>query len=204
MSSEYMRQILESIDRAQDLYEGYEDRVNNVAGIIRRDYPEGITKKEFASAVEKAGKESGATEMRGTTHAGLNQRGIGDSRKDFIKDVAAKIDFRRDNSANVARSKDAAEKRERTEKALERLAWIIQEETGNSWPDGDPWDNIAPKARKLGIPMDRLLEWLDRATKKYIGGPYKTYHDYVAMTWDDFQDQTNGMRDQGDRRNPWR
>ena len=196
MSSEYMRQILESIDLAQNINEGYEDRVNDVAGIIRRDYPEGITKKEFATAVDKAGQESGAVEMRSSSSA-INQKNVGNARKDFIKDVAAKIDFKRDTSK-------ASAQKERVEKALERLAYIIQEEVGNSWPDGDPFDNIAPKARKLGIPMDRLIDWLDRATKKYIGRPYKDYHDYVAGTWDDFKDQTSDIQDLGNRRNPWR
>lgn len=195
MSSEYMRQILESVNRAHTINEGYEDRVNDVVAVLNSYHPDGITKKQFQASIEQAGKEAGAVEMK-SAQAGLNQK-IGDSKREFIKDVAAKINFKRDTTT-------ADNKREKVDQALQRLAYIIQEEVGNSWPDGDPWDHIAPRARKLGIPVDRLLEWLDRATRKYIGKPYKDYHDYVASTWEDFQDQTMDTHDLGDRRNPWR
>ena len=188
MSSEYMRQILESIEMAQSLNEGYEDRVNAVAGIIRRDYPEGITKKEFASAVEKAGEEAGAVEMRKQSVTGLNQGNVGDSRKEFIKDVAAKIDFKRDTSTGDA-------KRERVEQALSKLATVIEDGVGNSFPDGDPFDYIAPRARKLGIQMDNLLAWLDRAAKKHLSA--KSYHDYLDQIWDDYSIGNMGI-DPGD------
>ena len=188
MSSEYMRQILESIDMAQTLHEGYEDRVNAVAGIIRRNYPDGLTKKQFAQAVEKAGQESGAVEMRTGGGAGLNQKGVGDSRKEFIKDVAAKIDFKRDTG-------NADAKRERVDQALSQLATMIEDGVSNSFPDGDPWDHIAPRARKIGIPMDNLLAWLDRAAKKHLSA--KSYHDYLDQIWGDYSIGNMGM-DPGD------
>lgn len=176
MSSEYMRQILESIDMAQNINEGYDDRVNDVVSIIRRNYPDGITKKEFPAAVERAGQESGAVEMRGKTQAGLNQKGIGDSRKDFIKDVAAKIDFKRDTSTATA-------KKERREQVLNQLGNIIGDAVGMSFPDGDPFDHIYPKARKLGVPADDVLKWLDIAAKR--AGLGKSYYDYLQSLWDD-------------------
>ena len=176
MSSEYMRQILESIETAQHLNEGYEDRVNDVVNIIKRDYPEGISKKEFPAAVEKAGSESGAVEMRSKAEPGLNQRGIGDSRKEFIKDVAAQIDFRRDTSKVDA-------KKDRRDKVLYELGMLIGDAVGMAFPDGDPWDHIYPAARKMGVPAADMHKWLDAATRK--AGMGKSYFGYLSALWDD-------------------
>lgn len=186
MSSEYMRQILESIEQAQQLDEGYDERVAQVANIIKRDYPDGITKNEFGRAVEKAGQEAGAVEMRGSAIAGRGQK-IGDSRKEFINDVAAQIDFRRDTSKTDA-------KRARTEQVLNKLADVISDAVGMSFPDGDPFDHIFPQARKMGIPADNVLAWLDRAVRK--SGMGKSYHSYLQDLW---QDQYNDARSDYER-----
>jgi len=175
MSAEYMRNLMENIQKTHRLDENYDQRIQDVVNVINRDYPNGITKKEFNTAVEQAGKETGAVEMKPKT-AGLNQRGLGDSRKDFIKDVAAKIKFKRDTSKTDA-------KRERTNNALNQLAHIISDAVGMSFPDGDPWDHIYPKARKLGVPAHDMLAWLDRAVKK--AGMGNSYHGYLSSLWDD-------------------
>lgn len=176
MSTEFMRQLIESFDQAQQINEGYEDRVNAVVKVIQNDYPDGITKKEFASAVERAGQQTGAVEMRAKAQAGLNQKGVGDSRKDFIKDVAAKIEFKRDTSKANA-------KKERREQVLNQLGHIIGDAVGMSFPDGDPLDHIIPRARKLGVPLDDVLKWLDLAVKRM--GMGKDYYDYLESLWDD-------------------
>jgi hypothetical protein len=176
MSTERMRQLMESVQSAGQINEGYEDRVNDVAGVIRRDYPEGLTKKEFPAAIERAGKEIRPTEMRGDAQAGRNQRGVGDSRKEFIKDVAAKFKFNRDNSK-------ANDKKARTDKALHELVSVIEDAVGSTFPDGDPFDHIYPVTRRMGIPANDILTWLDRAVSK--AGMGKSYHDYIASIWDD-------------------
>jgi len=169
-----MRQILESIETAQTITESYEQRVQAVASIINTEHPDGITKKEFTAAVEKAGAEAGAVEMR-PGKPGLNQK-PGNARKDFIKDVAQQVEFRRDNSANDA-------KKRRTELVLERLSNVIDEAIGNAFPDGDPFDIIYPAAIKMGIRPYDVLEWLDRAVRKHNGG--KDYHSYLNNIWQD-------------------
>ena len=194
MSSVYMRQILESIERAKLVNEGYDDRVNDVVSAIRSANPDGITKNKFAHAVARAGRDTGALEMRDDRVAGTNQK-TGDAKSEFIKDVAAKIEFVRDTSKQT-------EKSARVSQALEELANIIEQEIGNSFPDGDPFDHIAPRARRLGIPMGNLSEWMDRAAKKHLGT--KDYHTYLADIWDDFIDGNTGNDEFQGQSNPWR
>lgn len=199
MSSEYMRQILESIEQAQSLNEGYDDRVQAVASWFKQNYPDGISKKQFTQVIDSKSdtlaSELGAVELRTNKASAIGSKGrVGDSRKDFIKDVAAKINFKKDMSA-------ADSKRDRVNQVLERLSYIIDEEIGNAFPDGDPFDNIAPKARKMGIPMDNILEWLDRAVKKHLGG--KDYYSYLKMMWDQHGETLSTMPGYDPRPNPW-
>lgn len=163
MSSEQMRQLIESIEKANTLTEGYEERVQQVADKINQAHPDGITKKELPKAIKAFGGDQ--VEMRGSERA----------RKDFMKDVEAKVNKRRDTSKADA-------KRERINDALFKLSNYIQDAVSNSYPDGDPFDTIFPKARKMGIPVDDVLSWLDRAAKKHLDA--KSYHDYLNMVWD--------------------
>jgi hypothetical protein len=183
MSSEYMRQLIESVKRAQQLNEGpYEDRVSRTADEINRQYPEGIYRKDLESVISRVGSEIGNPELRGSPAA----------RKDFISDVSRLVNKRRDTQAND-------QKHEAVNRALDKLMEIIDEEIGNSFPDGDPFDGIFPRARKLGIRPDDLIDWLDRAVKKHTR-THTTYHDYLATVWkehmqtiygDDAQSQPN-------------
>jgi hypothetical protein len=174
MSSNYMRQIMEAIDMAQNLNEGYEDRVQQVADYITKAYPN-ITRKQFPSAIEDAAANTGVVELRAISEPGLNQK-VGDSRKEFMKDVAAQINFQRDTSKQQ-------DKNTRRDAVLRDLVNIIDDAVGMSFPDGDPFDHIFPKARKLGIRADDVLEWLDRAVRK--AGMGKSYHGYLKDLWDD-------------------
>lgn len=196
MSSEYMRKLIESIDAAaQNLNEGYEERVDATVEKLKQYYPDGVPKAEFEKAVERAADAVGAIEMR-PSQAGLNQK-PSTARRDFLKDVKAKLGrFKSDTSK-------ADTKRQRQNEVLERLAYIVDEAIGNAFPDGDPFDAIAPKARKMGIPMDNLIDWLDRAVKKHIGHK-GGYHDYVATMWDQHDETLSGMSGYQSRGNPWR
>jgi hypothetical protein len=182
MSSEYMRQIMESIDRAQIVTEGYEERVQQVVDFINNHYDEGLVKKDFEKAINMAGNATGVLELRGQSFAGHKQK-IGDSRKDFIKDVAAKIKFKRDTSKT-----DNA--RANKEQVLRKLGHVIGDAVGMSFPDGDPFDHIYPAARKLGVPANDMLKWLDVATKK--AGMGRTYYDYLRSLWQDQYDDAKG------------
>jgi len=177
MSSDYMRQIIESINRAQQLNEGYEERVQAIADALSKEFPEGVTNKELLDKARIVNKkyDIGVTELRGNAVAGLNQK-VGDSLKDFMKDLKAVFKTKRDTSKTDA-------KRERINQVLDRLAMVIYDAVGMSFPDGDPFDHIYPKARKMGIPPDDVLTWLDRAIRK--DGSGKSYRDYLATVWDD-------------------
>lgn len=175
MSSEYMRQIMESIEIAQQINEGYEERVDATVAKLKQYYPDGVYKAEFEKAVERAAEAVGAIEMR-PSQPGLNQK-PSTARRDFLKDVKAKIGrFKTDTSKADA-------KRERVNQVLDRLAMVIHDAVGMSFPDGDPFDHIYPKARKMGVPANDVLAWLDRAIRK--DGSDKSYHDYLANLWDD-------------------
>ena len=195
MSSEYMRQLMESIEKAQDLNEGYEERVQAVADALSKEFPDGVTNQELLRKAQEVNKkyDLGASELRGNTVAGKGQK-IGDSQKDFIQDLKKVYKTRRNTSAADA-------KRERQAKVLEQLAYIIDEAIGNAWPDGDPFDHIAPRARKMGIREMDLLDWLDRAVKKHLGG--KDYHSYLKSSWASHEETMSGMPDHEPRPNPW-
>lgn len=199
MSSEYMRKIMESIEAANQMNEGYEDRVQAVADWFAKKYPDGLTKKMFTQTLDTRGdqiaSEVGATELKSRKAAAIGSRGkTGDSRKDFIKDVAARMDFRRDTSTADA-------KRERVNQVLERLADMIDEAIGNAFPDGDPWDALYPKMRKMGIREYDMLDWLDRAVKKHLGA--KDYHTYLRQSWGDHDQTLSTMPGYDSRPNPW-
>lgn len=194
MASNEIRKLLESFEQID---EGYEDRVNQVASIIKQNNSEGITRKDFASEFERAAQQAGAVEMRGSPQA----------KRDFQKDVMAKVEFKRDNSA-------ATSNKERAEAAMEKLDWIINDAVGNAFPDGDPFDAIMPRARKLGIRPDDLIKWLDRWARKY-SGVKGGWHAYLARMWDDQyadanSDAAHGATDRYDMmgganyKNPWR
>lgn len=192
MSSEYMRQILESIEIAQQIDEGYEERVQAVADEVLSMYPDGVPKAAFVDAVEKAADKHGAREMRPSV-AGRGQK-VGDSRKDFLKDVKAKIGrFKTDTSKADA-------KKARKEEVLWKLQDIITLAVGNAFPDGDPFDHIFPKARALGIRADDVLDWLNLAARKHLHA--KDYYSYLRDTWDDYIDTTSDTL--GPRDNPWK
>lgn len=179
-----MRQIIESIEQAQHselyrLYEGYDERVQSAVDTLKKEFPDGVMKKEFEQNLEMINKKYDLKfmELRPTV-AGLDQK-VGDSRKEFLQDVASKIKFVRDTSK-------AQKKKARVQEVLAELSYIIDDAVGMSFPDGDPFDHIFPQARKLGIPADDVLSWLDRATR--LGGMGKSYHDYLRALWDDQYD----------------
>lgn len=172
MSNEYMRQIMESIEIAQQVTEGYYDRISQTVDAMQQEFPDGIMKKGFEQNLDMVNTKHnlGNVELR-PTKASNSQ-----SRRDFVKDVAAKINFKRDTS-NV----DA--KKERTEKVLDDLAYLIDEAIGRAFPDMDPFDIIWPRAYKMGIRAMDATEWLDRAVRKHMGG--KDYQSYVQSSWAD-------------------
>lgn len=195
MTQPSMRQLIESVVNPT-LTEGYKDRVDAVVSQLSKDNPDGLTRKSF----------EGAFKMALSIVNPLEARSSADVMRDFKKDVMSRVEFRRDTSGTDA-------KRERVNQVLDELSYIISDAVGNSFPDGDPFDSIYPRARRLGVPADSMIEWLDRAARK--GGLGKSYHDYLGNLWDDQyadakSDADHGSSDRynmigGDNyRNPWR
>lgn len=182
MASNDIRKLLESFEQID---EGYEDRVNQVVSIIKQNNSEGVTRKDFAVEFMRAYKIANPVEMRGSPTA----------RRDFEKDVIAQMQFKRDTSK-------ATSNKERAEAAMDELDLIVNRAVGNSVPDGDPWDYIEPRARKLGIKPDDLLKWLDRWARKYAGTK-GGWHAYLAQVWDDYGSGEYG-NEPTNQKNPWR
>lgn len=178
------RAVEEGLETGSQINEGpYDDRVKATADLVNSENPDGVLVPERAKVIVAAATKIKATEMRGSEQA----------KRDFIKDVAKLINTKRKTSSAVIRRQD-------DEKKLQQLAYIIEEAIGNAFPDGDPFDAIMPAAKRIGLDawdID-LMDWVDRATKKYITGSNMGYHDYLASVWDEFNDQTDREG------NPWR
>lgn len=172
---------------------GYEDRVNSLASYINQKNPDGVKRDELVSIIRFANSASGvnAVELRDIVSSNGKASTAG---KEFLRDVAKKV--------KVSRAK--SEKMPKAE-LLSRLADIIAEEAGNSLPDGDPWDNIFRRARKLPIPVEnleyRLIDWLDAAAKKHLG--VKSYHGYLDQIWKGYADGDYGNEPDERYRNVW-
>jgi hypothetical protein len=177
----------------ESLNEDYADRVNRLADYINQKNPNGVKRDELLSIIRWANSASGvnAVEMRDIVGAGGKTSNAG---KEFVKDVAKKV--------KIARAKS-----ERMPKAeiLDRLSDIIQDAVSNSIPDGDPWDAIFRKARKLPIPVEdfdyNLRSWLDAAARKNLGA--KSYFGYLNQMWNSYADGDFGNEPDESYRNTW-
>jgi len=167
----------------ESINEGYSDRVQQIADRVNKSYPDGVTRNEVNKLITQFAYDQ--VEMRGSEKA----------KRDFIKDVASKINTKRDTSKS-----DAANSNK--EKILSYLATAIETAVGNSMPDGDPWDAISVKGRKAGIDPDNLLKYLDLAARKHLGS--KGYYDYLRMMWDAYGAGDFGNEPEANWKNPWK
>jgi hypothetical protein len=120
--------------------------------------------------------------------------------KDVYKAVVNKIKFARKAGPNVAGNKDA--ENEALKNKLRRIADIIQDAWGQSFPDGDPADIIIPKLRKLGIDTYDAMDWMNKAARRVMG--YKSYNDFLSISWEKFKgDNPDRVDDYGLHNNPW-
>jgi len=181
-----MRKLLETMSSIQQVNEGpYDDRISRAANEINSQNPDGVYAKDLVNTILQVGAELNDFEVTGSPQA----------KKDYVKDVSKLVKKRRDNR----RQQD---NKTRVDNALQSLMTIIDEEIGNSFPDSDPFDKIYQRARKLGIPADQMIEWFDRAVKKYSGG-FKNYNEYLKMMWDEFSSGNMGSNEYSDMKNPW-
>ena len=83
---------------------------------------------------------------------------------------------------------------------LDVVARKIEEVLGNTFPDSDPIDWLAPWFKKTyGMEGLEIGETLNKAVKKL--GRYKDYYDYLAQTWDEYSADFPGLEGRG---NPWK
>lgn len=131
------------------------------------------------------------------------QRSYGDAKKEravkltaALQAYAEKNGFRADtdpemlrqwkrDDADEAREKraEAAEKK-RNRPTLDQLWHHVEEALGNSFPDGDPHDSIAPYLNKHDLDWDDV----DKAVAKATRNKHKTLHSYMADMWDSYAD----------------
>lgn len=147
----------------------YDERVQNVVNRINRN-EESITKDQLERLVMRHGEGNYELRMKGR------------SRNDFIKDVGKKLKFK---SAAQIRREEEKEKKALFNKNLQRGMDIIYDGISNSFPDGDPFDHIAPRIMRLfNVGMSDVIGILDQIIKKHERS-VKSYHDFLAMLWDD-------------------
>ena len=115
------------------------------------------------------------------------------------------INKRRDTRATDAR-------REKINRVLMQIFDVINDGISNSLPDGDPFDYIFPRVRRMGVPMDEIHNWLDKAVKKH-DPQMGTYDNMVATIWDDHKKDLEAdaisniqhpVPDEWSGDNPWR
>lgn len=89
--------------------------------------------------------------------------------------------------------------------AIRMVANKIEEVIGNTWPDGDPIDWLAPWVVKtFGVKDWDITPILDKGARA-ISKRYKGYYDYLAKTWDDFaEDNEELLQQSGQFSNPWK
>lgn len=199
MSGNEMRMLMEKMNRAA-VFEGYEERVQKVVDYLNKTYPDGMTKKQFIQTMDQQDEELasklGVHELKPKKAAAIGSKGkTGDSRKEFIQDVARAMSFRRDTSKADA-------KKNRAKKVLARLELAADEAIGNAMPDGDPVDRLIPQMLKLGIPANDMYKWLNKVARN---NGAKDWHSYLAGIWDDLISGNYGHGDEyKDMQNPWR
>lgn len=106
--------------------------------------------------------------------------------KEFIKDVRAQIkgQLRYSRGVNPETTARKAQEKAELEAKLTKIAYIIQDAASQAFPDGDPFDIIIGKMRRMGITNYDIRDWLDRAAKHVLG--VKDYDTYMADMYDDY------------------
>lgn len=189
-----IKKIIQKLNEAIDplnprtLKEDYDSRVKQVADAMNRSYPNGVSNDEFPRLLMSVAGGMNILELKPVSG------GSGTTRKEFLKDVR-KLVSKTKNTASADRAQEKAQK-------LERISHYIEDAIGNTFPDGDPFDHLMPKLRKLGLNDNNMMEWLDAATKKHLG--MKSYYAYLAAVWDDFARDSGDMLGISPENNPWR
>lgn len=173
--------ILESTRRLVES-PGYASRVQQVADEVMKSLGE-ITADELNDHIRHEAQQIKLPEF------GLGQNSS--AFKDFVKDV--KVELKQ--SGFKLKRKGGGDRSGKKEKLI-KIFNIMQDEIGNSFPDGDPFDHILPRLQKMGINADHAIEWMDKAAK--IEG-FASYNDMLRQIWDDAL--SDG--DWGDMENPW-
>ncbi len=121
----------------------------------------------------------------------VHYRSSEESKREFLKDIWLEV---------MKVIKIAPKKRpfraKNNDEFLRRVSDLIQEASGNSFPDGDPFDEIAEKIGRIAERFDyrvnndygtdiddtQLIDILDAAAKKYLH--VKDYNAYHEQMWD--------------------
>jgi len=177
--------------------EAYDDRVQAVAdAVIAQSQREPLKKDEISQAIESAAYKINPVELQFKNNPKSN------TWKEFVKDVLAKLKGQVVMDRSRGPSASAAAKRESKEQMLIAIANAIQDAAGQAFPDGDPWDILSPKLRRMGIDTYDISKWLAAAAKKHLG--VKDFNSYMANMYDDYAaDQPEMMLQMGIRSNPY-
>lgn len=87
-----------------------------------------------------------------------------------------------------------------TDAELRKVAEMITTVAGETFPDGDPFDLLFPKIRRIfGVDDHKVIDVLDQAARAHLG--VDGYHEFLADMWD----QVGGDNPEMELgQNPWK
>ena len=86
---------------------------------------------------------------------------------------------------------------------LGKIAQKFEEIVGNTFPDGDPIDQMAPwLVKTYRVPAHFTGEIFDKAVSANLG--FKTYTDYLANAWDQYKEDEMFPDGYHQDKNPWK
>jgi hypothetical protein len=189
---------MEPVDllKLSGINENYQGRINRAADHVVKSTPR--SKEDITDFISAAA----------SLYNDVEKRLGGRAWRDFQKDVVAALKGR----LGPMKSQSAIDKKAAGNEQLQRIAYMAQDAAGAVFPDGDPFDVLAPKLQRMGYYGHEIGDVLDKAAKKFLG--VKSYHDYLATMWDDVSADNLPYTDKEGRdhpapltlgvRNPWR
>jgi hypothetical protein len=186
------KNVLEAPHR--ELNEGpYDDRVQQVANaIIARSQSVPFKKEEIPHWIEVEADYKRVPEL------GFKDRRSSRAWPDFVKDVLVALR----GQVKYERAPSTRDRGPNKVEKLNRISQWIEDAVGQSFPDGDPYDLILPKLRRLGIDPNDASKWIDAATKSHLGA--RSFNEYMGKFYDDMAaDNPEMMLQSGMLYNPY-
>lgn len=176
----------------------YSDRIRKVSDAVKDSIDFDRSRGE-KSDVDKLIRHHSSDTLEGR----LGGRAFSDFHKDVKKSVSSHV-----GSAN--RSLAAKNRSQNLQSFHQKLAQVINDGIGHSYPDGDPIDYIHPRAMTIAHShgIDTHYDISDHLDKASRHNGYDNYHHQLSSTWDELGPVGQDAADASARlhhyhNNPW-